>query len=75
MPKNENDDNEEIQIEEDQFLHQVENPVLNNIDLRSVKGIRHIFMMERPKSALTKASHFAGKAWNSNGPSKLTAST
>jgi RNA polymerase Rpb1, domain 7 len=60
-PKNEKDDEEEIQIEEDQFLRQIENTMLNNITLRGVEGIRRVFMMERPKPTLTKAGVFAGK--------------
>ena len=35
MPKNEKDDGEEIQIEEDQFLRQIENTMLNNITLQT----------------------------------------
>jgi DNA-directed RNA polymerase beta' subunit len=35
--------------------------MLNNITLRGVEGIRRVFMMERPKSTLTKAGVFAGK--------------
>jgi DNA-directed RNA polymerase II subunit RPB1 len=36
-PKNKKDDEEEIQIKEDQFLHQIENTMLNNITPRGVK--------------------------------------
>ena len=61
-PKNEKDDEEEIQIEEDQFLRQIENTMLNNITLRGVEGIRRVFMMERPKTTLLKSGVFAGKS-------------
>jgi hypothetical protein len=50
--------------------------VLNNNTLRGVEGIRRVFVVERPKSTLTKAGVFAGKGdleleWT---PSKSTAS-
>ncbi len=45
MPKNKEVE-EEIQIEEDQFLCHIENTMLNNITLRGVEGIRRVFMMK-----------------------------
>jgi len=60
-PKNRKDDDEEIQIEEDQFLRQIENTMFNNITLRGMEGICRVFMMEQPKSTLAKTSVFAGK--------------
>lgn len=65
-PKNEKNDEEKIQIEEDQFLHQIKNTMLNNITLRGVEGVRRVFITERPKPTLTKAGVFAG-----NGDSEL----
>ena len=60
--KNEKDDEEEIQIEEDQFLHQIENTMLNNITLHGVEGIHRVFMMEQPKTTLLKSGVFMGKS-------------
>ena len=57
-PKNAKDDEEEIQSEEDQFLRQIENTMLNNITLCGIEGV---FMIERSKSTLTNAGVFAGK--------------
>ena len=60
-PKNKKDDKEEIQTEEDQFLSQIKNTMLNNITLRGVEGIRCVFMMERPKTTLTKSGIHASR--------------
>lgn len=60
-PKNEKDDEEEIQIEEDQFLRQIENTMLNNITLRGVDNIRRVFMMEREKTTILPSGLYAGK--------------
>lgn len=59
--KNDKDEEEDIQIEEDQFLRQIENSMLNNITLRGVDNIRRVFMMEREKTTMTAAGTFAGR--------------
>ncbi|KAI0028851.1 DNA-directed RNA polymerase II, subunit 1 [Vararia minispora EC-137] len=40
-------------IEEDIFLRQLENTMLNSIDLRGVKGIKRAFLSEQDKLAIT----------------------
>ena len=41
-------------IEEDIFLRQLENTMLNSISLRGVKGIRRVFLMKHDKTVIEK---------------------
>ncbi|KAF5376975.1 hypothetical protein D9615_007212 [Tricholomella constricta] len=42
-------------IEEDIFLRQLENTMLNSVSLRGVKGVKRVFLMEQDKVVVTPA--------------------
>ncbi|KAG5643823.1 DNA-directed RNA polymerase II subunit rpb1 [Asterophora parasitica] len=42
-------------IEEDIFLRQLENTMLNSVSLRGVKGVKRVFLMEQDKVVITPA--------------------
>ncbi|KAF8315634.1 beta and beta-prime subunits of DNA dependent RNA-polymerase [Clavulina sp. PMI_390] len=61
MPKGEKEEEDDFQIDEDTFLRQIENTMLNNITLRGVENIRRVFMMERQKTTILADGRYAGK--------------